>query len=685
MSELQGYLPGYSSSTGIGAGLSTAPAGRQLQQYVSNGINLSSIVCPPESNSSSIFKPLSFEDQKGAATFFLIAVTLYMFLGLAIVCDSFFESALSAICEHQGLKDDVAGATWMAAGGSAPEFATSTIGVFFSFSDVGFGTIVGSAVFNVLFVIACCAFVSTEPLHLSWWPLARDCSYYCFALAALVIFVSDLKVEHYEAIILFLMYCGYVTVMYFNEWLERNVKIWVEANEKRQGIGLRKMMITVFENKIFAAFLYAVILANSIVVIMELGEFQRRSDDLPCVCDVALGAATLPYSTLYYVNLAFNIFFIAEMAFKFYAYGFYGYWKVPLNAFDGSLVFLIIVEFILTENARNAASSSDDPTAEANDQIGVGAARTLRLLKFVRFIRTLRLFRAIRVGVDAHESERTNADTGDVNAETPKTDPHGKTRVGGEGDANGVSKPPPAEAPPADADEEEDDDDGPFDPFEVPESMVGKAFWVVGLPLSIAFWLTIPDCRREMFGGRWYLVTFSNCIIWIAILSGIMVWMVERIGKIYGVPDSIMGVFVLAAGTSIPDCLSSVAVARRGHGDMAVSSSIGSNIFDVLIGLPIPWIIYTCIARPALGPEWQPTLYVPINSESLAFMILLLFVMVALVVTVIHLSGWILSQRLGLAMMGLYFVFLVIALLVDRKVFFGDCDWNLDQFTVTGR
>jgi Ca2+/Na+ antiporter len=102
----------------------------------------------------------------------------------------------------------------------------------------------------VLFVIACCAFVSTEPLHLSWWPLARDCSYYCFALAALVIFVSDLKVEHYEAIILFLMYCGYVTVMYFNEWLERNVKIWVEANEKRQGIGLRKMMITVFENKV---------------------------------------------------------------------------------------------------------------------------------------------------------------------------------------------------------------------------------------------------------------------------------------------------------------------------------------------------------------------------------------------------------------------------------------------------
>ena len=80
-----------------------------------------------------------------------------MFLGLAIVCDSFFEASLSAICEAMNLKDDVAGATWMAAGGSAPELATSTIGVLISISDIGFGTIVGSAVFNVLFVIGMCA------------------------------------------------------------------------------------------------------------------------------------------------------------------------------------------------------------------------------------------------------------------------------------------------------------------------------------------------------------------------------------------------------------------------------------------------------------------------------------------------------------------------------------------------
>ena len=59
----------------------------------------------------------------------------------------------------------MAGATFMAAGGSAPELFTSIIGVFIAQSDVGIGTIVGSAVFNILFVIAACAFAAKEALR----------------------------------------------------------------------------------------------------------------------------------------------------------------------------------------------------------------------------------------------------------------------------------------------------------------------------------------------------------------------------------------------------------------------------------------------------------------------------------------------------------------------------------------
>ena len=89
--------------------------------------------------------------------------------------------------ERFNISPDVAGATLMAAGGSAPELFTSLIGTF-SDSEVGFGTIVGSAVFNVLFVIGCCAIFSKETLELTWWPLFRDVVCYSIALLMLALF-----------------------------------------------------------------------------------------------------------------------------------------------------------------------------------------------------------------------------------------------------------------------------------------------------------------------------------------------------------------------------------------------------------------------------------------------------------------------------------------------------------------
>lgn len=54
----------------------------------------------------------------------------YTFLALAIICDEFFVPSLEVICEEFEIDDDVAGATLMAAGGSAPELFTSFIGTF---------------------------------------------------------------------------------------------------------------------------------------------------------------------------------------------------------------------------------------------------------------------------------------------------------------------------------------------------------------------------------------------------------------------------------------------------------------------------------------------------------------------------------------------------------------------------
>ena len=154
---------------------------------------------------------------------FICLGLLYLFVGIAIVCDELFVPALEIVAEDLQLSNDVAGATLMAAGGSAPELATSFVGVF-KRSDVGFGTIVGSAVFNVLFVISMCVMFTPNkysPLELTWWPLFRDCSYYVITLATLAAFMYDGQIEPWEAVVQFLLYFGYVGMMSKSEALEK--------------------------------------------------------------------------------------------------------------------------------------------------------------------------------------------------------------------------------------------------------------------------------------------------------------------------------------------------------------------------------------------------------------------------------------------------------------------------------
>ena len=88
--------------------------------------------CDPEPAENRMYPPEAFSKRQlkhGAIILHALGV-LYVFFGLAIVCDDYFVPALEAITVKLRLSDDVAGATFMAAGGSAPELFTSVIGVF---------------------------------------------------------------------------------------------------------------------------------------------------------------------------------------------------------------------------------------------------------------------------------------------------------------------------------------------------------------------------------------------------------------------------------------------------------------------------------------------------------------------------------------------------------------------------
>jgi|EP00927_Polykrikos_kofoidii_P065302 K+-dependent Na+/Ca+ exchanger-like protein len=85
---------------------------------------------------------------------------VYMFYVMAAVCDDYLVPAVDIICNRFHVPEDVAGATFMAFACNAPETLCNVGAIFVTHSSMGVGTIVGSAVFNVLVIIGSCPLVA---------------------------------------------------------------------------------------------------------------------------------------------------------------------------------------------------------------------------------------------------------------------------------------------------------------------------------------------------------------------------------------------------------------------------------------------------------------------------------------------------------------------------------------------
>ncbi|KAI4833365.1 hypothetical protein KUCAC02_016273 [Chaenocephalus aceratus] len=392
------------------------------------------------------------------------------------------DRPLTVITEKLQISDDVAGATFMAAGGSAPELFTSVIGVFVSHSNVGIGTIVGSAVFNILFVIGMCAVFSREAGRVKAkieFVIKTDCS---------------------------------------NQVDERETAPKAKPRLQREG-SCASLHNSLMRNSIFQ------LMIHTLDPLSDEGRFKEKASILH------------------------------KMAKQ----------KCKEDA--------VTANGVADKNIPNSSNVAVEVTPPSNG-----------------------------------------------------------------GDQGG-------------------DDEQPLS-LAWPDTNRKRITYLVILPIILPLWLTLPDVRREA-SARFFPVTFIGAISWIAFFSYLMVWWAHQVGETFWITEEIMGLTILAAGTSIPDLITSVIVARKGLGDMAVSSSVGSNIFDITVGLPFPWLIYHIIN------DFKP---IQVSSNGLFCAIVLLFLMLLFVIVSIAACKWKMSKFLGFLMFLLYIVFLVLSVMLEDKI-----------------
>ncbi|XP_072302388.1 sodium/potassium/calcium exchanger 3-like [Eucyclogobius newberryi] len=520
------------------------------------------------------------EQRKNGAVCLHALCAIYMFYALAIVCDDYFVPSLEKISENLQLSEDVAGATFMAAGSSAPELFTSLIAVFITKGDVGVGTIIGSAVFNILVIIGLCGIFAGQTVVLTWWSLFRDSMYYILSVLTLILVIYDDKVVWWESILLTSMYGIYIVIMKFNSPISAFV--------------MRQCQSTVLccsrsERARDDKIVDETTACNSSIVLMSKAQSHGAESSPVVMVDELL---ILNPHKLSFSDAGLRIMITPH--------------------FSPRTRLTMAGRMVISERQRLIQTSKSQ-----RDEASPGSRRT---------------------SISVKKTASYSLENGGGLSRVGDIDSGGK-----QGEEGGHH--------------EKEEEDGIFSPWHIPEGCSGRVKWVTTWPLGLLLYCTVPNCLQPRW-HRWFMVTFVASTLWIAIFSYLMVWMVTIISSTLDIPDYIMGITFLAAGTSVPDCMASLIVARQGMGDMAVSNSIGSNIFDILLGLGFPWALRTLVVDHGS--------VVHINNKGLVYSVVLLLASVLLTVMSVHLNHWRLDRRLGFGLMFLYAVFLLCSILFGQ-------------------
>ena len=80
-------------------------------------------------------------------------------------------------------------------------------------------------------------------------------------------------------------------------------------------------------------------------------------------------------------------------------------------------------------------------------------------------------------------------------------------------------------------------------------------------------------------------------LVVLIISSKVLVWGATGIATEFGVSELLIGLTIVAIGTSLPELAASITSALKGHHDIAIGNILGSNLFNLATVLPLPAII----------------------------------------------------------------------------------------------
>ncbi|MGE4457194.1 MAG: calcium/sodium antiporter [Arcobacteraceae bacterium] len=125
-----------------------------------------------------------------------------------------------------------------------------------------------------------------------------------------------------------------------------------------------------------------------------------------------------------------------------------------------------------------------------------------------------------------------------------------------------------------------------------------------------------------------HIMPFKQGILWLVAglvvliaSSRILVWGSVNIAQLLGISDLIIGLTIVALGTSLPELAASVIAARKGEHDIAIGNVVGSNMFNILavIGIATTIAPMNGIDPLVLNRDWTTMFILTIGLFIMAY------------------------------------------------------------------
>eukprot|EP00339_Tiarina_fusa_P026321 CAMPEP_0117007782 /NCGR_PEP_ID=MMETSP0472-20121206/7539_1 /TAXON_ID=693140 ORGANISM="Tiarina fusus, Strain LIS" /NCGR_SAMPLE_ID=MMETSP0472 /ASSEMBLY_ACC=CAM_ASM_000603 /LENGTH=583 /DNA_ID=CAMNT_0004709649 /DNA_START=143 /DNA_END=1895 /DNA_ORIENTATION=- len=510
---------------------------------------------------------------------------MWILLGLRVVSERYFARSIEGLIFTYKIPPSIAGATLMAAGTSAPELISSLVGVFLSAKvETGAGTVIGSIVFNQLMIVGLCILVSPgSKLSASPVDMSRDLVSYAIAIALFIAFFQDGEVTLAEAWGFVAAYIAYVIICGF--WSSILASIL-------NMLGIKRDVETAD---------------------MQTTSTPQHAGTQVATCSVELSTAPVPPTTVSYPQPGAAANTAATTS-------------APLAGANAPKLAPTSVSVEITTGTATPRPSGDSARMWGSSsgfggsfmrvsldmQRRGGSLDNQRVARRAQQVRggngaSRRQLGAIDSGVELPDSSQDLAKPSHEQQQDLESGavPDAVQHANEEHDAGHEGHEEPAL--------------NPIEEYELAFS--GGVFSKIFFCLE-AFWVVLVWSTNGFFRTRdWHVFSFLVCLLWFTIHCIYLIFWLEKAGCVIGISPGVMGVVFGAAGTSIPDCLCSLFVARHGMGSMALTNVWGSNVFDLLFALGVPWVVSLHIKGGVIEVQGSDALSVWMGALLLLFLV----------------------------------------------------------------